>query len=202
MKDRIEKVCRAHVEGFVSDKRLQELIHGLTYELAEENKVDVVCMRCGTINDFRTEKSGPHIKAICNGCDKYIKFLKQTPIKQKEEIMADKVIKGRINVNEIVKAWLYKGEKGTYLDFTILYNENADSYGNNGMIVADVPREIYKKEVEDKLPKDKMTKGPILGNVKNAENLSKKESTPGYRGPETSSQQGASAAEADDDLPF
>jgi len=37
----------------------------------------IVCTRCGLVDDYRTEKSGPHIKAICNGCDRYIKFLPQ-----------------------------------------------------------------------------------------------------------------------------
>ena len=40
--------------------------------------------------------------------------------------MADKIIHGRINVDAINKAWLYKGEKGTYLDFTMFYNEEQD----------------------------------------------------------------------------
>lgn len=39
---------------------------------------DVVCQRCGSVNDYRTEQSGPHIKAICRSCDRYIKFLKQS----------------------------------------------------------------------------------------------------------------------------
>jgi hypothetical protein len=38
----------------------------------------IICYRCGSVNDYRTVQSGPHIKAICNGCDRYIKFLKQT----------------------------------------------------------------------------------------------------------------------------
>ena len=38
---------------------------------------DIICTRCGLVNDYRTEKAGPHIKAVCNGCDRYIKFLPQ-----------------------------------------------------------------------------------------------------------------------------
>jgi len=38
---------------------------------------DVICNSCGSINDYRTSKSGNHIKATCNGCDRYIKFLPQ-----------------------------------------------------------------------------------------------------------------------------
>lgn len=37
---------------------------------------DVTCNRCGS-NDYRTEKSGSHIKATCNPCDRFIKFLPQ-----------------------------------------------------------------------------------------------------------------------------
>ena len=33
-------------------------------------------MRCGSTN-YRSEVSGPHIKAICNDCNNYIKFLPQ-----------------------------------------------------------------------------------------------------------------------------
>lgn len=70
----------------------------------------------------------------------------------------DKVIKLRIDVTKIKKEWLFKGEKGTYADVTLLYTDEQDSHGNNGMIVQDVPKEVYKA--------DKSVKGPILGNGK------------------------------------
>jgi hypothetical protein len=38
---------------------------------------EVICKRCGLVDDYRTEVAGPHIKAICNGCGRYIKFLSQ-----------------------------------------------------------------------------------------------------------------------------
>jgi formate dehydrogenase maturation protein FdhE len=38
---------------------------------------DVKCLRCGTVNDYHTEESGPHLKAICNQCNQYIKFVSQ-----------------------------------------------------------------------------------------------------------------------------
>jgi hypothetical protein len=41
---------------------------------------DIICQRCGSINDYRTVVSGPHIKAICNGCDRYIKFIPKNEI--------------------------------------------------------------------------------------------------------------------------
>lgn len=38
---------------------------------------EVICQRCQTINEFHVEQSGPHLKAICNNCNQYIKFLPQ-----------------------------------------------------------------------------------------------------------------------------
>ncbi len=54
---------------------------------------DVICRNCGSINDYRTTQAGPHIKATCNGCDKYIKFLPQTKTnamaEDKKEVFAE-----------------------------------------------------------------------------------------------------------------
>lgn len=36
---------------------------------------EIICTKCGLINDYRTEPAGPHTKAICNGCNRYIKFI-------------------------------------------------------------------------------------------------------------------------------
>jgi hypothetical protein len=38
---------------------------------------EVVCVRCGTVDDYDTVPAGPHLKAVCKNCGKYIKFLKQ-----------------------------------------------------------------------------------------------------------------------------
>lgn len=35
----------------------------------------IVCQRCGCIDEYYTVESGPHIKAMCNHCNKYIKFI-------------------------------------------------------------------------------------------------------------------------------
>lgn len=67
-----------------------------------------------------------------------------------------KIINVKINVDEIEKAWLFQGEKGRYLNCTILFSDEKDTFGNNGMIVQQVPKEIYKK--------NNKTQGPILGN--------------------------------------
>jgi hypothetical protein len=33
--------------------------------------------KCGAVDNYRQEQSGPHIKAICNSCGSYIQFLPQ-----------------------------------------------------------------------------------------------------------------------------
>jgi hypothetical protein len=35
----------------------------------------VVCKNCGLVNDYHTRQNAQHLEAICNGCDKHIKFL-------------------------------------------------------------------------------------------------------------------------------
>lgn len=68
------------------------------------------------------------------------------------------IIKVKLDVSKIDKNKLFKGEKGIYLDATILLKDDqpADSYGNHGMIVQDVT----------KAEREAGQKGPILGNVK------------------------------------
>lgn len=62
----------------------------------------------------------------------------------------------KLDVKKIDKAKLYVGEKGTYLDATILMKDEPDQYGNIGMIVQNVSKEDREKGI----------KGAILGNVK------------------------------------
>lgn len=46
-----------------------------------------------------------------------------------------------IDVTKIEKARLYQGQKGTYLDATVFVDlDEADQYGNNGMITQMLPR--------------------------------------------------------------
>lgn len=103
----------------------------------------------------------------------------------------DKIINVKIDVSKIVKDWLFKGEKGNYLDATILYNDEKDGYENNGMIVQSVPKKVREE-------KGKEFRGPILGNVSTfiSGGGSSAESKPGKE----SGQMGA--ASDDDDLPF
>jgi len=62
----------------------------------------------------------------------------------------------KLDVTKISKEKLYKGDKGTYLDATILMKDEPDQYGNIGMIVQNVSKEEREAGV----------KGAILGNVK------------------------------------
>lgn len=63
----------------------------------------------------------------------------------------------KINVSQIDKERLFKGEKGTYLDATAFIDlDDLDQYGQSGMITQDVTKE----------EKQAGTKGNILGNAK------------------------------------
>jgi hypothetical protein len=62
----------------------------------------------------------------------------------------------RINLNQIEKAKLYTGAKGTYLDAVIFLKDEVDQYGNSGMVVQSVTAEQRAAG----------EKGNILGNVK------------------------------------
>lgn len=70
--------------------------------------------------------------------------------------MEKQIIRCRIDVTKIDKKRLFKGEKGIYLDFTIVENKNQYS---DFMIVESVTTEERKSGM----------KGTILGNAKNAE---------------------------------
>jgi len=63
----------------------------------------------------------------------------------------------KLDVTKIDKARLFKGQKGTYLDFTGFIDlDNLDQYGNSGFIAQDITKE----------EKDQGVKGNILGNSK------------------------------------
>jgi hypothetical protein len=67
------------------------------------------------------------------------------------------IISVKINTAKIDKTKLFKGEKGTYLDITLLENKDGtDQYGNDFMVVQDIGKDA----------RDKGEKGAILGNAK------------------------------------
>lgn len=95
-----------------------------------------------------------------------------------------KIVAIKIDVTKIDKARLYKGQKGTYLDAIVFLDDEADQYGNNGMITQSVSKEEREGGV----------KGNILGNVKIVGQTTNPEST----NPESATPQN----DQDDNLPF
>jgi len=67
-----------------------------------------------------------------------------------------KIISASIDVTKLDKSRFYKGNKGTYANLTIRLNDDADQYGNHGMVTESVSKEERASGV----------RGPILGNVK------------------------------------
>ena len=39
---------------------------------------DITCLRCDSTNDYSVVDAGPHKKAVCNKCNRYIKFISQS----------------------------------------------------------------------------------------------------------------------------
>ena len=65
-------------------------------------------------------------------------------------------VRVKIDVSKINKELLFKGTRGVYLDATVFIDpDQADEYGNHGMITQDVSKEA----------REKGEKGNILGNV-------------------------------------
>ena len=66
------------------------------------------------------------------------------------------ILRLSIDVTKVDKTSLVKGEKGTYLDISILMHADRDLYGHHGMVVQDLG-ELRRKAGE---------RGEILGNCK------------------------------------
>ena len=66
----------------------------------------------------------------------------------------------KIDVSKIDKDNLFKGGKGTYLDATLILNDQPDEYGNNGFIA----QQFLKDNRKD--ASGEFVKTPILGNAK------------------------------------
>jgi len=66
------------------------------------------------------------------------------------------IIRVKIDVSKIDKSRLFKGQKGTYLDITLLPMKELGKFGDTHMVVQDVSKEDREKGV----------KGAILGNAK------------------------------------
>lgn len=143
----------------------------------------------------------------------YLRLIKPN-FKIKPSIMADKPktinqssdqfrwIDISINVKKINKKWIFAGEKGDWLHLSMRMQPDGevDSYGNLGMITQKVPKKIYEAEI--KVPKDKKTRGNILGNACEFE----RQSVEGDPGEESGEMLGdmkeSEADKVSDDLPF
>lgn len=112
-----------------------------------------------SIGKFYLQFIKPNFKQI-----NYTDMAKERPKTKNLASNERRYIKMKINVMNINKDWLFPGEKGAYMDATLvmLPDGEVDKYGNLGFIVQDVPTEIYEKEKN--LPKPQRTKGEILGN--------------------------------------
>lgn len=96
----------------------------------------------------------------------------------------------KIDVSKIDKARLFKGQKGTYLDATVFVDlEEADQYGNNGMITQNVTKE----------ERESGTRGEILGNCKV---FYRDESGDGRQQQSQQGMQGPTSNDFNDDIPF
>ena len=95
----------------------------------------------------------------------------------------------KINVSQIDKARLFKGNKGTYLDATIFVDlSELDQYGNSGMITQDVSKE----------EREAGTRGPILGNVK----IFWRDDSPAAPKPAAPQAAASAPLDFDEDIPF
>jgi hypothetical protein len=66
------------------------------------------------------------------------------------------ILRGKIDVTKIDRDAMFKGEKGTYLDITIVLKDEPDQYGNDGMITQDIGKD--RREAGER--------GAILGNAR------------------------------------
>lgn len=95
----------------------------------------------------------------------------------------------KIDVKKIDKKLLFVGEKGLYMDLTLMDNrDGTDQYGNDGFIVQDVGKE--RREAGEK--------GPIIGNWKH---IGQRPATQNAA-PPPSKTATADALDEDDDIPF
>ncbi len=62
----------------------------------------------------------------------------------------------KIDVTKLKKEWLFRGQKGTYADLVLYYNDQPDEYGNDCAIKQNPPREA----------RDNGEKGVYVGNAK------------------------------------
>ncbi len=60
-------------------------------------EIDLICQLCGSINDASFTASGPHIKATCDRCGRYIKFVSFAQADYVRRQMHDKLFSQKFN---------------------------------------------------------------------------------------------------------
>lgn len=99
------------------------------------------------------------------------------------------MIVGKINMDKVNHEYLFKGQKGHYLDYVMMENKDGtDQYGNDGFVKQDIPKEA----------RDRGERGEILGNWKHLKFDSEKKAAPAAK----ASAPAASQPEDDAGLPF
>lgn len=101
------------------------------------------------------------------------------------------MIRCKIDVTKIDKARLFTGQKGIYLDLTLIETPN-DPYGNSHMIVQDVGKEDREKGI----------KGAILGNAKMFGKSSPATQPPAKSDTQPPSAMNKKLPNPDEDVPF
>ena len=95
----------------------------------------------------------------------------------------------KIDVTKIDKTAIHNGQKGKYVDLTLMDNKNGrDEYGNDGFVIQDLGKER----------REKGEKGPILGNWRNIET---RQNNPQPK-PVSKQEPEPSAGSMFDDVPF
>ena len=150
---------------------------------------DITCQRCQTTNEFNVEKSGPHLKAICDHCNRYIKFLHKASqvANPAHTIMSNTLYNGSICLTDIPKDKITlsekNGKKYLNIDLWIDTEKEADQYGN----ICGIKVSQTKAEREAKV------KAQYIGNLKAPR------AAPGAAAAPVAQQ---AAATVPDDLPF
>lgn len=133
----------------------------------------IVCRQCGSIDDYRIIPSGPNMKAICNGCDRYIKFIQQhnkstQNLKPTIIMNTGQGFYGSICLDDLFAGHLAKGSNGktyiclddlvqppfnkgktngkTYVNIGVWINEGVDEFGNvAGITLSQTKQEVFEK---------------------------------------------------------
>lgn len=94
----------------------------------------IKCKICGSEDDYSTSVSGQHLKATCNKCGNYIKFLPQgKPAKLYFGKYKDREIRTLVTVDEInYLHWLLDQEIKNNLRAAIQDHIQSLKFGNNG----------------------------------------------------------------------